>query len=120
QEQLLRGQIPWLFADKLLNKVPYEAWTIRTQALIWESDYHVGAARHTIYATNAYHTIDRDGEKELRELECPAKSTTICIDISALITLNELDLLGKAAEYFGKIIVPAQCFEATLEHLRRL
>jgi tetratricopeptide (TPR) repeat protein len=119
-EQLLLGRIPWLFADRLLNRVPYEAWSFRTQPLIWESDDHIGAARHTIYATNMFHTVDREGEKELQQLDCSRKGTAVCIDMSALITLNELDMLGRAAEYFEKIIVPAQCFESTILHLRRL
>src|SRR5262249_39072141 len=55
-EQLLRGQIPWLFADKLLNRVPYAAWSMRTQPLKWESDDHLGSARFTVYATNGFQT----------------------------------------------------------------
>ncbi len=76
--------------------------------------------RHTVYATNVFHTLADGTEKVLEELVCPKAGTPIVVDMSALLTLNELGMLGQAAEYFGTILVPAQCRESTLEHLRHL
>jgi tetratricopeptide (TPR) repeat protein len=120
QEQLLRGEVPWLFVDQLLNKVPYAAWAARTQSLLWESDDSVVAARFSIYSSNVFHTVSENGIRELCELTCSHKNARVCMDMSSLMTLQELGLLEKAASYFGGIFVPAQCCEASLEHLRRL
>jgi len=120
-EGILRGRIPWLMADSLLNVVSYSGWLVRTQALRWVWDDPVNRAQRAIYATNAFGVrLTQEGKKELRQLAYPERGTRIAADLSALITLHRLGMLTAATEYFGQVLVPAVYLSRAVDEKGRL
>lgn len=100
------GQIPWLFAEALLQHPATWAWELHTQELKWVSEEPLNRAALSIYATNGF-TIHPTAEgRKLEPIIAPSPGTEVVADLSALLTLHKLNRLKQAAEYFGRIILP--------------
>jgi nucleoside phosphorylase/predicted Zn-dependent protease len=119
--EIVKGRMPWVWADRLSNTPLCFGWRARTQKMTWIGDEPNTRARFSIYSTNGFHARkSEDGIRTLSPIECPPSGTKIVADISALITLHRLGLLDDAANYFGEVLVPA-CYLATvLEDSRQL
>lgn len=119
--KMLKGQMPWIWIAQLSTDATYWAWRLRTQDLDWIGDDPVYRAGHTIYSTNGFHAREmKDGRRTLLPLECPPPGTPVVADLSALITLHRLDLLDKAADYFGEVQIPQAYLEIVLQDGKKL
>jgi len=125
KEELLRlsleGKVPWLLVERFLGRVPHWGWYLRTQALPWLNEAPLVLAEHSIYSTNSFSIQKADsGNCTLEDIRCPPEGTSVVIDLSALITLNQLGLLDQAARYFGKLLIPSSYAARVLEESSRL
>jgi hypothetical protein len=117
---LLQGRLPWLMVDDALRHVPYWAWAVRTQPLVWLSEQPTEWAQQTLYATHGFSVKTDEGIRQLMPLTAASPQKPIVADLSALITLHQLGLLAVVAEYFGKIVFPAQYLSSILDSSTRL
>ena len=119
--EMLRGRMFWVWAEHAYNSSIFWGWRTRTQALEWIGDEPTNRSRFSLYATNSFHAQNLEqGICELRPLESPPTGTNIVADISALITLHQLDLLDLAIEYFGEVLIPAGYLPTVLEDSRHM
>lgn len=119
--QMLKGRMPWVWAEQMSNKAIYWGWRTRTQILEWIGDDPTNRAKFCIYSTNGFHACESEQERrELLPLVCPPPGTKVVADVSALITLHRLGLLDAAAEYFGEVLVPAGYLPTVLEDSRQM
>lgn len=119
--QMLRGQMPWVWAEQMSNNAIYWGWRTRTQKMDWIGDDPMNLARFCVYSTNGFHARDADdGRRALLSLQCPPRGTKVVADVSALITLHRLGLLDAAADYFGEVLVPAGYLPTVLEDSRQM
>jgi tetratricopeptide (TPR) repeat protein len=115
-QEMLRGKMPWIWAAQFSGQSVYNVWRSRTQELIWCKESPVNRANYCIYATNGFHSReDATGRRALSPLECSPVGEPVVADLSALITLQRLGLLDRAAEYFGRIMVPQAYLQTVLE-----
>lgn len=120
-EEMLKGHMPWVWAEQLSKNATYWGWRMRTQEMRWISDEPDNRARFCIYSTNGFHAREsKRGKRELLPLECPPSGTKVIADVSALITLHRLGLIEAAAEHFGQIDVPAGYLPSVLEDSRQM
>lgn len=106
QQALIDGRMPWLFASEALGCPAAWAWTLHTQELKWLSEEPLTRAAFSIYATNGFTVDSTPTGKRLVGIVAPPADTTVVADLSALLTLRKLNLLDKAADYFGCIVLP--------------
>lgn len=119
--EMLKGRMPWMWAEQMSSNATYWGWRIRTQEFGWINDDPANRARYSIYSTNSFHArAAGGGARQLVPLECPPPKTRIVIDITALITLDRLGLLERAAEYFGEILVPVGYLPSVLDDSRQM
>ncbi len=119
--EMLKGRMPWVWAAQLSADAVYWAWRLRTQELAWVGDDPINRASYTIYSTNGFHVEEMgDGHRALLPLECPPPGTPVVADLSALITLHRLGLLDKAADYFGKVLIPQTYLATVLEDGKKM
>lgn len=119
--EMLKGRMPWVWAEQMSRNAIYWGWRTRTQQMGWIGDDPTNRARFSIYSTNGFHARESErGRRELMPLECPPAGTKVVADVSALITLHRLGLLDAAAEYFGEIVVPAGYLPTVLEDSRQM
>ena len=119
--EMLKGLMPWVLAAQAAGDAVYWAWRLRTKEMGWVVDDPINCANFSIYSTNGFHAGEMDdGKRALLTLECPQPGTSIVADLSALITLHRLELLGKAADYFGEILVPQQYLASVLEDGKKM
>ena len=107
QQALIAGRMTWLFAEDALGNPPAWAWTLHTQELKWLSEEPLTRAAFSIYATNGFTVESTPTGKRLKEITAPPAGTAVVADLSALLTLHKLGVLQRAAEYFGRIVLPA-------------
>ena len=102
------GRMPWLLVSKWFgpSNDAYLAWRIRTQDVVFADD-RGGSAAYVLYATNSFTADEVDRPRMLVPIEAPPSSKPIVADISALLTLHRLGLLGQACQCFGTVLVPA-------------
>jgi hypothetical protein len=119
--EMLKGQMPWVWAEQVSGNAIYWGWRSRTQEMPWIGDDPFNRANFCIYATNAFYPCKSErGRSELLPLECPPEGTRVVADISSLITLHRLELLEMAANYFGQIMVPEGYLPTVLEDNRKM
>ncbi len=118
--EMVRGRLSWLVVDTAFGEPPYWGWRLRTQELRWLADEPVERARFTTYATNGFRVGTRQDLGWLERIECPPRGTSVVADLSALISLHRLGLLGAAADYFGRVLIPAAYLQNLLEEAGRL
>ncbi|QDU39712.1 Tetratricopeptide repeat protein [Maioricimonas rarisocia] len=119
--EVVRGKIPWLVADALLGVVADQAWHRRTQRLVWLPDDLPSRGESTIYATNGF-SVQKDshGRPTVARIGVPCPGEPVVADMSAIITLHRLGRLSLAANYFGKLILPASFGELPLRDAQQL
>jgi tetratricopeptide (TPR) repeat protein len=102
------GEMPWVLAASLRNEVPYSAWFHKTRPIRFSyEDASTWAAAHT-YITNGFRIYEKDaGNLELSAFTAPNSQNEVVVDLSSLIILNELDLLDVVADFFSKLVIPA-------------
>lgn len=119
--EMLKGRMPWVWAEQVSNNAIYWGWRRRTHETAWIGDDPVNRASLCIYATNAFHPRKSEsGRSELLSLEPPPEGTRVVAEISSLITLHRLELLDVAADYFGEIMVPEGYLSTVLEDSRKM
>ncbi|HEY5496761.1 MAG TPA: hypothetical protein VIK19_00350 [Syntrophales bacterium] len=119
--EMLKGLMPWVWAEQVSKNAIYWGWRTRTQDMDWIGDIPANRGRFSIYSTNSFHAgISEQGRRELLPLECPQSGTKIVADISALITLHRLGLLDTVVEYFGEILIPMGYLPTVLEDSRKM
>ena len=119
--EMLKGNMPWIWAAQLSGEAVYWAWRLRTQELPWVGEDPRNRVNFTIYSTNRFHVGEmEDGRRALLPLECPPPGTPVVADLSALITLHRLGLLDKAADYFGEIMIPQTYLATVLEDGKKM
>jgi hypothetical protein len=119
--EMLKGRMPWVWAEQVSGNAIYWGWRMRTQEMAWMVDDPVNRANLCIYTTNSFHPRKSErGRSELLPLEPPLEGTRVVADISSLITLHRLELLDMAADYFGEIMVPEGYLSTVLEDSRKM
>ncbi len=104
--KIVNGQMPWLFAEEVLNNAPVWAWTLHTQELAWLSEESLTRAAFSIYSTNGFMVRPGGVERPLRRIECSKPGLPVVVDLSALITLHQLGILEDVTKYAGTIVLP--------------
>jgi len=120
-EAVVYGKTSWLLADAALGQPWYRGWKQRTQPLDWVFDTPANRAAFCVYSTNGFAVRRGEGDQPatLRRLRGPSQRSGVVADVSALITLHELGLLSRAADFLGQITVPAAYMSAVFdEHCR--
>ncbi len=118
---MLKGRMPWVWAEQVSQNAIYWGWRIRTQEMGWIDDEPTNRARFSLYSTNGFHPRQtEEGRRTLLPLAWPSPGTKVVADLSALITLHRLGLLDAAAAYFGEVLVPAGYLPTVLEDSRRM
>ena len=114
--KMLKGQFPWIWAESINgNRNFYWGWLRRTQELKWLFEAPTDWANFTIYSTNGFHSQKDINQKiRLLPIKSPPADTTIVADISALITLHQLNLLDIVVANFNRIVVPEEYLETAL------
>lgn len=114
--KMLLGQFPWICAESINgNKNYYWGWLKRTQKLKWLFESPIDWANFTIYSTNGFHAQkDIDQEIRLLPIKSPSLKTTIVADISAILTLYQLNILDIVMAYFNRIVIPEEYLETAL------
>ncbi|MBA4148880.1 MAG: hypothetical protein H0X66_12260 [Verrucomicrobia bacterium] len=124
RESLLRfsieGKVPWLAVEQMLGRVPYWGWFLRTQPIGWLGDDPLVCAEFTIYSTNGFYVRRRQDKGSLEEIECSQQGEPVAVDLTALLTLHRLGLLEKAAQYFGRLLIPSAYVQRILDESSRL
>ncbi len=119
--EMLRGRMPWLWAEEMSHNTSYWGWRIRTHKYDWICDDPINRANYCIYATNSFHSRILEGMmREVLPIECPPKGTKVVADLSGLITLHRLGLLNETFAYFGKVIAPAAYLSRALQETPEL
>ena len=115
------ARVPWLTADHLLNHAWMEAWHNRTRQLDWIGEQSFAQAASAVYATDTL-VINIGGglDRIYQPLQKPEAGTAVVADISALLTLYHLNLLDKAATFFGQIFIPSTYLAYATEQAGRL
>lgn len=103
---ILQGRAPWLMVADLLNEPAYRAWNQRTSDRLWLFEDPVNLASAAIYCTNGLSAVEFDGHRELARIESTEPGRPAVVDLSALITLQQLDLLDTAARFCSRLHVP--------------
>ena len=119
QNDVVGGRMPWLFADDVLGNPPIWAWTLRTQKLAWLSEEPLSRAAYTVYASNAFTVCATPHRRHLERISASGANVEVVADLSALITLHELGELEHAADFFGRIILPASYGELQMRDSQR-
>lgn len=118
---LLQGKMTWLTAAEMQREVPLWSWLLKTQSLNWVWDEPLNRATYAVYSTNSFRVLQKaESSQTLERILCPPRGTPIVVDLSALITLHELGLLHKTAEYFGMLNVPAVYLSKVLDDTLKL
>jgi tetratricopeptide (TPR) repeat protein len=115
QWQVLRGTLPWLIVEPHAGGVPYFGWARRTQPLPWVHEDPLIWAAHSVYATNGFTVVKPPGGRDSLVPISYTNHTRIAADMTALITLHRLGLLGRLGDRFREILVPAVYFAHVLE-----
>ena len=119
--EMLKGKMPWVWAEEIAGNPTYSGWRNRNRELPWIPDSPIYRAKVSIYSTNSLHVPDKKkGRRILMSLRCPPTGTRIVADISSLITLFELGLLDKAADYFSEVLIPEAYLATVLEDSRKM
>lgn len=106
QKAVVAGRMPWLFAEDILGNACTWAWRLHTQELTWASEEPLTRAAYTIYASNGLTVLVDDEGRHLEAITASVRGEPVIVDLSALVTLHQLGLLERAAEYFGKLLLP--------------
>ena len=110
------GKMPWLYADAMFGLTIMKSWYSRTAKLNWVSEERSVRGQSTVYSTNHFAVlVHRDGKSAIEEIEAVAEGTSVMVDMSALITLNQIGKLDDAIDYFGKVVIPGSMEELRLE-----
>lgn len=119
--EIVRGKLPWLVAEALMGAVSDQAWHKRTQRLRWLPDGVSERGEWTIYATNGF-SVQKDANEHRAVLRIgvPRSGESVVVDMSAIITLHHLGRLTKAADYFGKLVLPASYGDFPVQDAPRL
>ncbi len=119
--EVVSGKLPWLVADALLGSVADQAWHRRTQRLHWLPDDVPSRGEWTIYATNGF-SVQKDsaGGSTVSRIGIPRPDEPVVADMSAIITLHRLGRLTLAANYLGKLILPASFGDLPVRDAQRL
>ena len=115
QWQVLRGTLPWLIVEPHAGGIPYFGWARRTQPLPWVHEDPLVWAAHNVYATNGFTVVKPPGGRASLVPISWTAHTRIAADMTALITLHRLGLLGRLGDRFREVLVPAVYFARVLE-----
>lgn len=119
--EVVKGKLPWLVAEGLLGAVADQAWHRRTQRLHWLPDDLSSRGEWTIYATNGFSVQkDSNGRPTVMRIGVPRPGDPVVADMSAIISLHRLGRLTLAANYFGKLILPASFGDLPVRDAQRL
>lgn len=118
---IVEGKFPWLMGAEMDRDAMYWSWSLRTQPLKWLFDDPINRASYSIYSTNGFRVLHSQNDSPtLEAIQCASRGESIVADASALITLHSLGLLGKAADYFGRVLVPASYLPKIIADLRKM
>ena len=120
QDMVVRGRMPWLAAEDLLGNAPVWAWTLHTQDLHWISEEPLSHAANTVYATNGFAVASDPQSRRLEAIASPTRGKDVVTDLSALITLHQLGILAEAAEFCGRLVIPASYGDIPIRDSTRL
>lgn len=108
QRQVLRGRLPWQVMSQHFGGSLYRDWAHRTQRMEWVPEDPLVWAEYNLYATNGFTVSKRVAEG--RSVLVPMSAgdhMRIVADLTALITLHRLGLLGHLRDRFQEILVPS-------------
>lgn len=119
QNAVTAGRMAWLFAEDVLGNPPSWAWVLHTQELKWLPEEPLDRAAFSIYATNGFTTQGSEQDRHLKEITAPVAGKEVVADITALLTLHNLELLEEVADFFGHIVLPATYGEMRVRDAHR-
>jgi tetratricopeptide (TPR) repeat protein len=119
--EVVRGKLPWLFAEALLEMPAEHAWSKRTQSLRWLPDDLSSRGEWTVYATNSFSVqTDEDGHPTISRIGPPHFGEPVVVDMSAIITLHRLGHLTSAGQYLRRLILPTAYGDLSVRDAKRL
>lgn len=104
---ILSGKLPWLMAANLHREPAYRTWSGRTSERNWILEHHVNISETTLYCSNGFTVIDDGASRHLDAIVSSDQGQAVVADLTALITLQKLNILDIAVDYFGRLHIPA-------------
>lgn len=104
---ILEGKLPWLMAAEWRREPAFQAWAERTKPRSWVLEHPSAEANAAIYCTNWFTVATVEAGRELIPIEASRRGQPFVVDLSALLTLQNLGLLESAAAYCGRLHVPS-------------
>jgi len=118
---IIEGKFPWPLSAEIDREAIYWSWTLRTQPIPWLVDDPIKRAAYSIYSTNSFRVqYSQDARATLSEIICAPKGSKVVADVSALITLHSLGLLEKAADYYERVLIPANYIPKIISDMNKL
>jgi len=120
-ELTLQGRIPWSTAAEVRNHALLWEWHLRTQYVRWFPENQTARAELTIYSTNGF-TVSQEtaGHSELVPFDANPLVDVVCVDGTALATLQKLRLLELLPTLFAGVVLPAAYRRTIVGDLQRL
>lgn len=103
---VLSGGVPWLMVAELQREPAYRAWAGRASTRPWIFEHPVAVSESAIYCSNGFGVFAANGSPHLEAIVSSGSKQPVVADLTALITLQKLDLLEAAADYCGRLHVP--------------
>jgi len=117
--ETFKGRLPWLVAAQWQREPAFRAWAQRTSERKWVLERPQVIAQSCIYATNGFTPQISGNSRHLVPIEGSAPRQPIVVDLSALVTLQQLGLTESAAAYAGRMHVPqSYLFRMFVDHDR--
>jgi len=104
---ILSGRLPWLMMAEMYREPAYRAWAERTSKRDWIFEHPVNVSESAVYCSNGFGVFTASGSRHLEPITSSGLKQPVVVDLTALITLQKLDLLSTAADYCGRLHVPA-------------
>lgn len=105
---LLRGQLPWLLVAQARREAVLQFWTSRTAERRWILEDDTVLADSAVYATHGF-AVAMDAEvPELLPICGSDVPGPVVADLTALVTLSELNLLEQVAHACRELHIPGE------------
>jgi tetratricopeptide (TPR) repeat protein len=110
-QDYLQGKLPWVALAEMERNSLLWAWFLRTQKLQWLAERPNALAEYSVYSTNSFTVLRSDSGNALIDIEAADFGSTIALDVSALITIWELDLFDQFCASYDRILLPSLYLE---------
>ncbi len=110
-QEYLQGKLPWIALAAMERNSLLWAWFLRTQKVQWLAEHSTALAEYSIYSTNSFTVLRNESGSTLVDIEAAPLGSTIALDVSALITIWELELFDQLCASYERILLPSLYLE---------